>query len=98
MSHIQMANPPHPGGFIQRNVIQPLALGVPEAAEVLGVDQASLAGLVEGRDRLSPEMAVRIEKAFGPKADHLLRMQLVYDIAQANRRRDEIKVRRYEPA
>lgn len=98
MAHMQMANPPHPGGVIRRNVIEALDLSVPKAAEILGVPEEALTALLDGQVRLTPEMALRIEKAFGPKADHLLRMQLVYDIAQANRDRETIQVRRYEPA
>ena len=58
----------------------------------------TLSNLLNGRASLTPEMAIRIEKAFGPKANHLLRVQLAYDLAEVGRRQDHIEVDRYEPA
>lgn len=93
-----MKNPPHPGGLIRREVIEPLGLSVSAAADVLGVSRQSLSLLLNERTNLSPQMALRIEKAFGPRMDHLLRMQLAYDVAQARDHSDEIHVSRYSPA
>jgi antitoxin HigA-1 len=90
-----MARPAHPGRFIRMEIIEPLRLSVTRAAEVLGVSRPALSALLNGRASLSPEMAIRVEKAFGPKMDTLLRMHSAYDIAQAREREDEIKVRRY---
>lgn len=93
-----MKNPPHVGTIIRNEIINPLGLSVTEAADILGVARPTLSNLLNGKASLSPEMALRIEKAFGPKADHLLRMQLAYDLAQVRLRQDEIKVERYRTA
>ena len=88
-----MKQPPHLGGFIRREIIDPLGLSVTEAAAALGVTRQALSNLLNERTALSAEMALRIEKAFGPKMDHLMRMQLAYDLAQARGRESEITVR-----
>jgi addiction module HigA family antidote len=93
-----MKNPPHPGGLIRRQVIEPLGLSVTEGAVILGVTRQTLSLLLNERTDLSSEMALRIEKAFGPKMDHLMRMQLVYDLARQRQRQGRIKVRRYSGA
>jgi addiction module HigA family antidote len=92
---IRMARPSHPGPFIRRQIIEPLGLSVTEAAKVLGVTRPALSALLNGRAALSPEMALRVEKAFGPNMGTLLRMQTSYEIAQARGRAGEIKVKRY---
>jgi antitoxin HigA-1 len=92
---IRMARPAHPGQFIRMEVIEPLDLSVTRAAEILGVTRPALSALLNGRASLSPGMALRIEKAFGPKMDTLLRMQTAYDIAEARDREGDIKVQRY---
>lgn len=92
---IRMARPAHPGQFIKMEVIDPLDLSVTKAAGLLGVTRPALSALLNGRAALSPEMALRIEKAFGPKMDTLLRMQTAYEIAQAREREGDIKVKRY---
>jgi addiction module HigA family antidote len=93
-----MKNPPHPGGLIRREVIEPLGLSVSAAAEILGVSRQAVSLLLNERTDLSSEMALRIEKAFGPKMDHLMRMQLAYDLAKQRTREAAIQVKRYEPA
>lgn len=93
-----MKNPPHPGDLIRTEVIEPLDLSVSKAAEILKVRRATLSDLLTGRSALSPEMALRIEKAFGPEMDHLLSMQLAYDVAKIRRRSAGIAVKRYAPA
>ena len=92
---IRMARLVHPGQFIRMEVIDPLDLSVTRAAEILGVTRPALSALLNGRASLSPDMALRIEKAFGPKMETLLRMQTVYDIAKARDREGDIKVQRY---
>jgi addiction module HigA family antidote len=67
--------PPHIGGFIRREIVEPLGLSVTDAAEALGVTRQALNNLLNEKSALSAEMALRIEKAFGPKMDHLLRMR-----------------------
>jgi addiction module HigA family antidote len=92
---MSMKNPPHPGGVIRRQVIEPLGLSVTEAAGILAVTRQTLSLLLNERTDLSAEMALRIEKAFGPKMDHLMRMQLAFDIAAQRQREGRVKVKRY---
>ena len=91
-----MLNPPHPGEFIRTEIIEPLGLSV-TAAEVLGVSRPALSNLLNAKADLSGEMALRIEKAFGPKMDTLMRMQSAYDVARTRKREGKIRVRRYRP-
>jgi addiction module HigA family antidote len=93
-----MKAPPHPGDLIRTEIIEALGLTVSRAAEILRVRRATLSDLLHGKASLTPEMALRIEKAFGPEMDHLLRMQLAYDVAQARQRSHKIAVKRYVPA
>ena len=93
-----MKKAPHPGGLIRREVIEPLGLTVSDAANILGVTRQALSLLLNERTGLSSEMALRMEKAFGPKMDHLMRMQLVFDLSKQRERENTIKVKRYEPA
>ncbi len=93
-----MKNPPHPGDLIRTEVIEALGLTVSKAAEILKVRRATLSDLLHGKAALTPEMALRIEKAFGPDMDHLLRMQLAYDIAQTRQHASNLAIRRYVPA
>jgi addiction module HigA family antidote len=94
---MRMARPAHPGQFIRMEVIEPLSLSVTESARILRVTRPALSALLNGRAALSPDMALRIEKAFGPKMDTLLRMQTAYEIARARDREGEIRVKRYIP-
>ncbi len=90
-----MKNPPHVGGVIRREVIEPLGLTVTEAAKALGVGRQALSSLLNEKAALTSDMALRVEKAFGPKMDHLMRMQLAYDLAQARKEERTIRVKRY---
>ena len=90
--------PSHPGAFIRLEIIDELGLSVTKAADILGVRRATLSALLNGNSALSPEMALRIEKAFGFSMDVLLRMQAWYDALQMRAREGEIEVRPYEPA
>jgi len=92
-----MKNPAHPGGFMKTEIIEPLGLSVTAAAAVLGVTRAALSAFLNERSSLSPEMAIRIEKAFGVSMETLMRMQNGFDIAQARKREGEIVVARYVP-
>jgi len=89
--------PPHPGGFIKRSVL-PDDLSVTDAAEVLGVGRPALSNLLNEKASLSPEMALRVEKAFGAKMDTLLRMRARYDAFHMRQREKDVRVRRYVPA
>lgn len=90
-----MLNPPHPGRFIRTEIIQPLGLSVTAAARILRVSRPALSSLLNGKADLSGEMALRIEKAFGPSMDTLMRIQSAYDIARTRRRQSKIRVSRY---
>jgi antitoxin HigA-1 len=93
-----MKNPPHPGDLIRTEILEALGLNVSKASEILKVRRATLSDLLHGKAALTPEMALRIEKAFGPDMNHLLRMQLAYDVAQTRRHSRDITVKRYVPA
>lgn len=93
-----MKNPPHPGDLIRTEIIDALGLSVSKAADILKVRRATLSDLLNGKAVLTPEMALRIEKAFGPDMDHLLRMQLAYDVAKTRQRTGDIDIDRYAPA
>lgn len=88
---------PHVGAFIRDEILDPLGLSVSRAATVLGVRRATLSDLLNEKASLSPEMALRIEKAFGVRMDLLLNMQAGYDTANMRLHYDEIQVGRYEP-
>ncbi len=90
----RMKTPSHPGRFIKSEIIAPMGLTVTDAAKSLGVTRPALSAVLNGRSSLSPEMALRIEKAFGPKMDTLLRMQTSYDIAQARKHEGKLKIKR----
>lgn len=91
----RMAKPSHPGQFIRMEIIEPLEITVTEAAKVLDVTRPALSALLNERASLSPEMALRLEKAFGVKMDTLLRMQTAYEIAEARSHEADIKVTPY---
>ena len=93
-----MKDPPHIGGFIRREIVEALGLTVTDAARALGVTRQALNNLLNEKSALSAEMALRIEKAFGPRMEHLLRMQLEYDMAQARKLTAGLKVRKVERA
>ncbi len=93
---VQMT-PSHPGDFIRTEVVEELGLNVTRTAEILGVRRATLSSLLNGHAALSPEMALRIEKAFGVDMEMLLRMQAWHDAVRMRARADEIAVERYRP-
>ncbi len=91
-----MKNPPHPGRSIKDACLDPLGLSVTEGARILGVARHTLSRLINTQAGISPEMAIRLEKAFGSSADVWLRMQAAYDLAQARAHENSIDVKRYE--
>jgi len=84
--------PVHPGGFVKSEVIEARGLSVTDAATALGVTRPALSKLLNGRAHLSPEMALRIEKAFGVSMDTLMGMQNSFDIAEVRKREGDIHV------
>jgi len=89
-----MKNPPHPGLSVRHDCIESLDLTITEAADILGVTRQALNNLVNCKSGISPEMAIRLEKAFGGGAETWLRLQMAYDLAQARQHEGEIKVKR----
>lgn len=89
---IRMKSPAHPGGFVRTEVLEPLGLTVTAAAEALGVTRAALSAFLNERSSLSPEMAIRIQKAFGVSMETLMRMQSSFDIAEAHKREGAVHV------
>jgi addiction module HigA family antidote len=90
--------PPHVGSFIREEILEELGLSIAKAAEVLDVRRATLSDLVNEKASLTPEMALRIEKAFGVNMDTLLKMQAWHDTVNMRAHADEINVQRYVPA
>jgi antitoxin HigA-1 len=93
-----MKNPVHPGLIIREDCIAPLELSITQAARVLGVTRQALNNVVNGKSGVSPEMAIRLSKAFGGNPETWLRMQMAWDLAQALRNEKNIKVSRQYPA
>jgi antitoxin HigA-1 len=89
-----MKNPPHPGLHVRHDCLEPLGLSVTRGAQVLGVTRQALNNLVNCKSGISPEMAVRLSKAFGGSPAVWLRMQMDYDLAQVEKYAGRIKVRR----
>ena len=90
-----MHNPPHPGGIVRRQCLEPLDLSVTQAAKGLGVTRQALSQLVNEHTGVSVDMAIRLSKAFGSSPDTWLRMQMAYDLWQAQERADLISVQRF---
>lgn len=90
--------PSHPGTFVREEILEPLHLSVTRGAEVLGVRRATLSDLVNGKASLTPEMALRIEKAFGVGMETLINMQAWYDVRAMRDREGEIEVEPFDSA
>jgi addiction module HigA family antidote len=93
---VRLAEPAHPGSFVKAEIIEGHGLSVTDTAKALGITRAALSAFINEHSDLSPEMALRLEKAFGVSMDTLMRMQNSYDIAQARKREHEIKVPPYQ--
>src|SRR5260370_11962864 len=96
-SQMPMFNPPHPGEVIRTEIIEAHNLTVTAAAKVLGVSRQALSSLLNGQADLTGDMALRIEKAFGPNMETLMGMQSAYDIFQTRQRQRKFKDRPYQP-
>jgi addiction module HigA family antidote len=97
MNSMPMKNPSHPGSLIKADIDE-LGLSVMDAAKALGISRQQLHAVVAGRASVTPEMAIRLEKALGSTGDTWLRMQMNYDLAQVRARASAIKVTRLAPA
>lgn len=93
-----MFDPPHPGDHVRANCLEPLGLSITAAAKALGVARKTLSELVNGKSGISPEMAIRLEKAFGSSARHWMQLQMNYDLWHAEQRADDLHVERLQPA
>ena len=93
---LKTKNPSHPGAFVRLMVLEPLGLNVTDAAKALGVTRPALSNLLNANASLSPEMAIRLDKAFGVDIETLMRMQNSYDIALAKQHRDDSDIARYQ--
>ena len=93
---MNMKNPPHPGGVVLRQCIEPLGITITDAAQALGVARNTLSELVNGKRGISPEMAVRLAKVFGGTEQGWLVQQAQYDLAHVQR--DRLKLKRLELA
>ena len=91
-----MKNPADPGELIRDNIDE-LGLSVTEAAKGLGVTRQQLHKVITGRSPVTPEIAVRLEKAIGSTADTWLRMRMNYDLSQIRKHAPSIKLKRLEP-
>ena len=89
-----MKNPPHPGRIVRQECIEPLGLTITEAAARLGVKRETLNNLVNEKAGISPEMSIRLSKAFGSRPEVWLGLQMQYDLAQAEKTAHRIKVHR----
>ena len=93
-----MHNPPHPGGIVRRQCLEPLELSVTEAAKGLGVTRQTLSDLLNEKAGVSVDMAIRLSKAFGSTPETWLGLQTAYDLAQARERARTINVRQFNAA
>ena len=91
-------HPPHPGTYVSRECLQPLGLTIAQAADGLGASRSTLSRLINGQIGVSPEMAVRLSKAFGSTPEMWLRLQNAYDLAQVRKRFKTKEVKRLRPA
>lgn len=94
----RMHNPPHPGEVIQELCLDPLGLTITAAATGLGVSRRALSALLNGHAGISPDMSIRLSKAFGRSAQSWLQLQLQFDLWQAEQHADAIKVKRFSVA
>jgi addiction module HigA family antidote len=95
---VAMKNPPHPGGIMRRQCLEPLGLSVTEAARGLGMTRQALSELINEKTGVSVEMAIRLSKAFGSSPEVWLGMQMAYDLWQAREPIEAIEVRRFQAA
>lgn len=93
---MSVKNPIHPGEIIKHDCLTPLSLTVTDAAKVLGVSRPTLSSLINGHNGVSPEMAIRLSKAFGSTPEFWLKLQMQYDLAQVSAKADQIMVERYQ--
>ena len=94
---MKIKNPPHPGRIIKQECLEPLELSITRAADILGVTRLTLSNVVNGKNGVSPEMAIRLSKAFGSSPEVWLGLQMDYDLAEAEKKSSRIKVKKVIP-
>ena len=94
---MRMKNPPHPGRIVRQECIEPLGLTITEVAQRLGVTRQTLDKLVNGKTGISPEMSIRLSKAFGSSPDLWLGLQMEFDLAKAEKFAASFKVKKIAP-
>ena len=94
---MKIKNPPHPGRIIKQECLEPLELSITRAADILGVTRLTLSNVVNGKNGVSPDMAIRLSKAFGSSPEVWLGLQMDYDLAQAEKKSSRIKVKKVIP-
>jgi len=95
---MKMHNPPHPGEVLRELCLEPLGLSVTRAAEALGVSRKTLSAILNERAGISPEMAIRLSKAFDTSAESWLNQQVQYDLWVTEKSLGRIKVKRLSAA
>jgi len=95
---MRMHNPPHPGEVLRELCLEPLGLTITDAAGALGVSRKTLSAILNGRAGISPEMAIRLSKAFGTSAESWLNQQMQYDLWVAKQGADNIRVKKLSAA
>lgn len=95
---MKMHNPPHPGEILKELCLQPLGLSVTRAAQALGVSRKTLSAILNGRAGISPEMALRLSKAFGTSPESWLKQQMLYDLWTTERNVGDLEVERLSAA
>ena len=95
---MKMHNPPHPGEVIKELCLEPLNISVIEFAEALGVSQQNLSAILKGRASITPEIAIRLGKAFGTSPESWLNQQMQYDLWQTEKMIGNIEVKRLSVA
>lgn len=91
---MRMHNPPHPGEILKGLCLEPMGLSVTEASKALGVSRKTLSSILNGRAGISPEMALRLSKAFGTSAESWLNQQAMYDLWQAEQLHPDLQVQK----
>lgn len=92
-----MKNPSHPGEVVRVTFLKPLGLNVAEGAKILGVSRQALSNLVNGKARMSIDMAIRLSKAFGSTTGTWIRLQALYDVAKSAEFEDKVEIEKYRP-
>ena len=95
---MKMHNPPHPGEVLRELCLEPLELSVTRAADALGVSRKTLSAILNGRAGISPEMALRLSKAFGTTPESWLNQQMHYDLWATEKQVGKLDVERLSAA